>query len=170
MNRHPVRRRWSTALVCLGAALGLTACGGGASSDPGSASAPASSIASTPSSEPASAPPSAAPSSAPAGTTISVAAKGQNSPECSATSTVLMHATTIGAKANSGSVTQADVDRAFGADAVAGVPADVMVYVAATKAIAVQLPGKDAAAAGALLGPWMSAFGDLSAAAQKVCS
>lgn len=101
---------------------------------------------------------------------VVVAAKGQSSAECLALSTVLMNATTIGAKAQAGAVTQEDVDRAFAAEATKGVPTDAMAYVTATKTVADQLIGQDAAATGTFLGSWERAFGGLTAASSKVCS
>lgn len=177
---HPHRAARVAALTLSAAALSfsLTGCGSGASDSAAttgvttaaSAAEPSASASASPSaSDPAAGAASSASQAAPA-KEVAVAPKGVSSPECMTMSTVLMNATTVGMKANSGKVEQADVDRAFGADAVAGLPSDALVYVEATKAVATPLVGKDAAGANALLGAWQGPFADLTAATQKLCS
>ena len=73
---------------------------------------------------------------------VTAAAQGAGSPACTALSTVLANVGTIGNKAYSGTVEQADVDRAFGGTALAGVPADAMPYVEAVKVVAEKFPGR----------------------------
>ena len=118
-----------------------------------------------------------APESTPAGSlgpapspSVSVEPKGQTSAECTAASGVLTNAGTIGMKADQGLVEQTDVDRAFSADATAGVPADTMVYVQKAQEIAGQLVGKDPEAAAGLIGPWQTAYADLTAAVLRTCA
>lgn len=101
---------------------------------------------------------------------VSVEPKGQTSPECLAISAVLQNATTIGLKSDQGLVEQSDVDRAFGTEAVAGVPADALPYLEASKAVAQDLVGKDPVAATDFLGKWQKVYADLTAASIRTCS
>ena len=101
---------------------------------------------------------------------VNVAPKGQTSPECVAATALLNQATNLGIKADTGLVEQSVVDRAFGSEALSGVPADVVVYVDAAKAAAQPFVGQDAAAAGALLPAWTKAYADLTAATLTACS
>ena len=101
---------------------------------------------------------------------VTAAAQGAGSPACTALSTVLANVGTIGNKAYSGTVEQADVDRAFGGTALAGVPADAMPYVEAVKVVAEKFPGRDAVAASTLFMDWDPAYNGLAATVTKVCS
>lgn len=101
---------------------------------------------------------------------VSVAPKGPTSAECMALAGVLDNATTIGLKSDQGLVEQGDVDRAFGADVVGGVPSDAMPYVDAAKAVAQNLVGKDPVAATDFLGQWQKVYAQLTAAKLTACS
>lgn len=101
---------------------------------------------------------------------VTAAAKGASSAECKAMGTLLSNVNTIGNKAYAGAVEQADVDRAFDANGVAGVPADAMPYVDTIKALATKMPGMDVVAASTLFGEWNEAYNALNSAATKVCS
>lgn len=160
--RHPRPRAFhGVALLVATASLGLALAGCTGSSDSTNEAV------STPIAPEATPSGSLGPAPSPS---VSVEPKGQSSAECAAASSVLTNAGTIGLKADQGLVEQSDVDRAFSAEATAGVPADAMVYVSAAQAIAVQFVGKEAENVGDLLGPWQTAYADLTAAALRTCA
>jgi hypothetical protein len=81
-----------------------------------------------------------------------------------------MGATRIGGKANSGTVTQADVDQAFAADVVKAVPADAAALVDSMKAVSAKVVGLDAASALDFLSEFSTALGNLTTASSTICS
>ena len=188
MNRRVSPLGTATLMACvLAVGAALAGCSDDSPSAKSSSSSRASTSASASASESASASGSAAPSggaAAPAPTTnytppgggaapsvaVTAAAQGAGSPACTALSTVLANVGTIGNKAYSGTVEQADVDRAFGGTALAGVPADAMPYVEAVKVVAEKFPGRDAVAASTLFMDWDPAYNGLVATVTKVCS
>lgn len=101
---------------------------------------------------------------------VTAQARGASASECTALKTVLANVADIGRKADNGEVAQADVDRAFGGDALAGVPADALPYVEATKTVAEKMPGMDLTAISTLFLEWSEAYNALNATVTKVCS
>jgi hypothetical protein len=99
-----------------------------------------------------------------------VAKKGASSAECAAASEALMKLTTIGMKANSGKVTQADVDAAFAPALMGKLPGDYKVYLDEAKAVSTNLVGLDTAAAGAYLGQFSTALDKVTRATEMICS
>ncbi len=94
---------------------------------------------------------------------------GTSSPECAAISSILAGATTIGAKANTGKVTQADLDATFTADAIKAVPAAAAPLVDAMQAVSSKVVGMDATAALEHLPEFSTALGNLTDASMKIC-
>jgi hypothetical protein len=81
-----------------------------------------------------------------------------------------MKLTTIGMKANSGKVTQADVDAAFAPALMGKLPGDYKVYLDEAKAVSTNLVGLDTAAAGAYLGQFSTALDKVTRATEMICS
>ena len=141
--------------------LALGACSSGSTS-PSTSNAPTMSATSSPAATPSPTPTpttSSTPTTEPGPDLSAIKKYGVSSPECTAVSTILMGATRIGGKANSGTVTQADVDQAFAADVVKAVPAD-----------AAKVGGLDAASALDFLSEFSTALGNLTTASSTICS
>lgn len=95
---------------------------------------------------------------------------GVSSPECKASSTVLMAATKIGGLASQGKVTQADFDSAYSGAASNDVPFDLVPIYANLKTASLKVVGKDQAGASQYLGEFSDALGRFTSAVQIVCS
>jgi len=104
------------------------------------------------------------------GSSASITPRGADSPQCAAMSKVLAALTTIGLKAATGSVTQADLDAAFARDVIDAVPSDALGLLADMQAISDTLVGKPQEEASALLGDWTTPFERFTTATMAVCS
>ncbi len=152
--------------------LALGACSSGSTS-PSTSNAPTMSATSSPAATPSPTPTpttSSTPTTEPGPDLSAIKKYGVSSPECTAVSTILMGATRIGGKANSGTVTQADVDQAFAADVVKAVPADAAALVDSMKAVSAKVVGLDAASALDFLSEFSTALGNLTTASSTICS
>lgn len=163
--------------LALAASVGLAGCGGSATSS--GAPTPAGPAAASPrvtdsgaSSGGAGAPttPAAASKPTPASPVADVKKYGVSSPECKASSTVLMAATKIGGLASQGKVTQADFDSAYSGAASNDVPFDLVPIYANLKTASLKVVGKDQAGASQYLGEFSDALGRFTSAVQIVCS
>ncbi|HRC12379.1 MAG: hypothetical protein WBC31_12205 [Candidatus Phosphoribacter baldrii] len=167
--------------LALAATVGLAGCGGSATSS--GAPTPAGPAAASPrvtdsgaSSGGAGAPttPAAAskptPAPTPASPVADVKKYGVSSPECKASSTVLMAATKIGGLASQGKVSQADFDSAYSGAASNDVPFDLVPIYANLKTASLKVVGKDQAGASQYLGEFSDALGRFTSAVQIVCS
>lgn len=167
--------------LALAASVGLAGCGGSATSS--GAPTPAGPAAASPrvtdsgaSSGGGGAPttPAAAdkptPAPTPASPVADVKKYGVSSPECKASSTVLMAATKIGGLASQGKVTQADFDSAYSGAASNDVPFDLVPIYANLKTASLKVVGKDQAGASQYLGEFSDALGRFTSAVQIVCS
>lgn len=163
--------------LTLALSVGLAGCGGSATSSgaptpagPAAASPRVTDSGASPGGAGAPTTPAAASKPTPASPVADVKKYGVSSPECKASSTVLMAATKIGGLASQGKVTQADFDSAYSGAASNDVPFDLVPIYANLKTASLKVVGKDQAGASQYLGEFSDALGRFTSAVQIVCS